>query len=60
MFIFNKFFYIFLIIMNNNNYKILLDEYELLSNSLNTIFKNVNIDIKNILTYKNIKALPLI
>jgi len=42
--------------MNNNNYKILLDEYELLSNSLNSIFKNVNIDIKNILTYKNIKT----
>jgi hypothetical protein len=42
--------------MNSNNYKTLLDEYDFLSKSLNNIFKNVNIEIKNLLFKSGIKT----
>jgi hypothetical protein len=42
--------------MNNNNYKTLIDEYDFLSKSLNNIFKNVNIEIKNLLFKSGIKT----
>lgn len=36
--------------MNNNNYKTLLDDYDLLSKSLNNIFKTTDSDIKKLLS----------
>ena len=49
-------FYFKFIIMNNNNYKTLLDEYNFLSNSLNNIFKTTNDDLKNLLIKNGIKT----
>ena len=42
--------------MNNNNYKILLDEYDFMSKSLNNIFKVSDNNIKNLLTKNGIKT----
>jgi len=40
----------------NNNYNLLISEYDFLSNSLNNIFKNTNEEIKKILLKNNIKT----
>ena len=50
-------FYFKFIIMNNNNYKTLLDKYNFLSNSLiNNIFKTTNDDLKKLLIKNDIKT----
>ena len=42
--------------MNNNNYKSLLNEYEIFSNSINNIFKTTNDDNSKLLIKNNIKT----
>ena len=41
----------------SNNFNLLIDEYEFLSNYLNKIFKNNNKEIKNLLLKNNIKTI---
>jgi len=49
-------FFLIRFIIMSNNFNLLIDEYEFLSNSLNKIFKNNNKEIKNLLLKNNIKT----